>query len=901
MIATRSLLVALLALPAAPVGAEPEAFLLQGTVTASGSGQAVAGATVSVPELGLEATTDAQGQFSLSLPADQAGRSLSVRVRAAGLAHVTRPLALETGSSARLDFELQPAFSEVVVVGSRASGAEAEKAVPVDILTAEQIAATGLTETAQVLQALAPSVNFPRPTITDGTDTVRPATLRGLGPDQVLVLVNGKRRHQSALVHVNNSIGRGSTGVDLNAIPVAAIERIEVLRDGAAAQYGSDAIAGVINIVLKSGRAPLTVTSQGGLQWGSFAANSCRKDGLACETGGALDFTDGERFDLSASGGWPVGRGALALAGEFRYHDRTNRASPDPRDQIENGDAGDNPVAQPNHRWGDPDTRELLLVGDLQLPLGGSGQTSFYAFGSVARREANSAGFYRRGLDPRNWPEIYPLGFLPELRPTVLDTSLVAGLRGPLGRWAWDASLDYGHNRFAFEVGNSLNTSLGPRQPPNKTVFDAGQLVLDQLVVNLDASRPVGLGLARPAHLALGAELRLEHYAIDPGEPDSWRDGGSPDVTGGRAAVGSQVFPGFRPANAASEWRQSVASYADLEGDLAGWLRLGLAGRFEHYSDFGSTLDGKASLRLSPARRVVLRGAVSTGFRAPSLGQSFFSSTATNFLNVRPGGLQPFESLTLPVASPAAQVLGATPLEPEQSLHFSGGLVLSPADSLDLAVDLYRIDIDDRVVLTGNFTGPQITLLLGPFGANSARFFTNAIDTRTTGVDVTAAWRVPAPALGSLRLLAGYNHNLTRIVGERPTPAPLAGLEQVLFDRIERRRVECGQPRDSARGSAEWRGARWGADLRLSHYGSVCSFTANEADDQEYGAQWLTDLELSYRASGATLGLGVQNVFNVLPDRNETQNSFFGIQTFPSHSPFGMNGRFAYVKASLTF
>ena len=903
MVVARSLIGAVLgALATAAAAAGPaEPLVIAGTVTARGTGRAVAGARVTLRELGLLATTDADGRYSLGLPADQAGQTLVLQAQAPGFTPVTRALAL-AGGAPQADFELPPGFAEQPVVGSRAPGAAGGGTAPLDVFTAEQIAATGLRETAQVLQALAPSFNFPRPTVTDGTDTVRPLTLRGLGPDQVLVLVNGKRRHQGALVHVNGSIGRGSTGVDLNAIPLAAIERIEVLRDGAAAQYGSDAIAGVVNVVLKSGPAPLQVAAQGGLQWGSFTANDCRKDGRACSPGATLDFADGELFDLSFSGGWAVERGSLALGGEYRYHDRTNRASLDPRDQIVPGDGGDNPVPQPNHRWGDPDTRDLLAFGDFRLPLGAAGRTSLYAFGGASRRESNSAGYYRRSLDVRNWTEIYPLGFLPELHPVVVDGSLVAGARGPLGGWGWDASLDYGHNGFDFTVAHSLNTSLGPRQPPNKTSFDAGRLGFDQVALNLDLDRPLALGLPAPAHLAVGAELRVEHYVIQPGEPDSWRDGGVPDADGGRAAVGAQVFPGFRPQDAVNVWRHSLASHADLEGDLAGWLRLGLAARLEDYSDGGgSVLDGKASLRLTPARQVALRATASTGFRAPSLAQSWFSSTATNFLNAPPNGLQPFESLTLPVGSPAARALGARPLEPEQSRQLSAGLVLTPAPDLDLAADFYRIEVDDRIVLTGNFTGPKIAALLAPFGANSARFFTNAVDTRTSGVDVTAAWRAPAGRLGRLVLRASYGHNHTTIVGERPTPPPLAGYEQVLFDRVERRRLECGQPRDGARASGEWRRAAWGLDLRLARYGSVCSFTANAADDQEYGAHWLADLELTYRIAGATLGLGVQNLADAMPDRNLPQNSFFGIQTFPGHSPFGMNGRFVYVKAAMTF
>ncbi len=268
-----------------------------------------------------------------------------------------------------VDVALAVRFTEEVTVGSRVAGAAAEKAVPVDIITREQIASSGYTETAQVIVSLAPSLNFPRPTITDGTDTVRPATLRGLGPDQVLVLVNGKRRHQSALVHLNGSIGRGSTGVDLNAIPVSAIDRIEVLRDGAAAQYGSDAIAGVINVVLKGGVARPNVTSTFGVSTGSFPGNRCAPNGLSCTTGDDIDFTDGELADIGGSWGIAAGRGSVTIAAEYRHHNRTNRASFDPRDQIVAGDAGNNPVLQPNHRWGDPDARDTMVFVNASVPL----------------------------------------------------------------------------------------------------------------------------------------------------------------------------------------------------------------------------------------------------------------------------------------------------------------------------------------------------------------------------------------------------------------------------------------------------------------------------------------------------------------------------------------------------
>jgi iron complex outermembrane receptor protein len=891
----------LLVLAVARLAVAQDVVTISGTVTTRADGVPVSGAMVSIVGTDVTATTDAGGKYTIKAPrsALRADR-VQIKVEAPGLPPKVTEVSV-SGPTLTADVALSLAFTEQVTVGSRTVGAEAQKAVPVDVITQDQIASTGYTETAQVIQSLAPSFNFPRPSITDGTDTVRPATLRGLGPDQVLVLINGKRRHQSALVHLNGSIGRGSTGVDLNAIPVSAIERIEVLRDGAAAQYGSDAIAGVINIVLKGGVSRPGVTSRFGLSKGSFAGNSCAPSGLSCVEGNDIDFSDGGLFDAGGSWGLAAGKGSVTVAAEYRHHNRTNRASFDPRDQIVAGDAGNNAVAEPNHRWGDPDTRDVMTFLNASVPLNGAETRFFYGFGGYSRRVANSAGFYRRSLDARNWPQIYPLGFLPVIKPTVVDASGTGGIRGIYDKWIYDASAQYGHNRFEFTIGDTLNVSLGPGVPPNKTEFDAGTLELNQLIGNIDVSRPFTVdSLAGPVNVAFGGEYRRETYQIQAGEPDSYGDGGIANQFGARAAIGAQVFPGFRPSNQVDASRHSVAGYVDVEGDVVTWLRLGLAGRAEHYSDFGGTLDGKLTARVQPDPRFVVRGSVSTGFRAPSLGQSFFSSTATNFVNLGQG-LVPVESLTLPVDSAPAQVLGAAPLKPETSIHASGGVVITPVQGLDVTVDFYHIAIDDRIVLSGNFTAPAIAILLAPFGANSARFFTNAIDTRTNGVDVTASYHIAMDDAGDVRLRAGYNNTRSKIVGTVATPPQLAGFESVLFDRIERRRIECGQPEDSFRLGGDWHRSRLGVNLNLARYGEFCSFTLNPADDQDYAPKWLTDVEVSYRMSRYTVAAGAQNLFDVFPDRNTTVNSFNGIQTFPSQSPFGMNGRTLYARISWMF
>jgi iron complex outermembrane recepter protein len=862
---------------AIPVSAQDSATVV-GQITTAPDGQPLPGATVSIPSLGLSIITDQDGRYSLPIPADRnKNQTVELRVSFTGLPTKTVQVTLAPGTLMR-DVEVGLGFFEEITVGSRTAGVAAEKSVPVDVLTVEQIASAGAVETNQIIQALTPSFNFPRPTITDGTDSVRPATLRGLGPDQVLVLINGKRRHPSALVHVNGSIGRGSTGVDLNAIPASAIQRIEVLRDGAAAQYGSDAIAGVINIVLKSGKSPLNLSFKGGM----------------------TSHSDGELIDASAGYGWSLGGGgSLVATVEYRDRGETNRAGPDPRDQIVTGDAGRNNVIQPNFHWGDAEVRDVMTFLNAEIPLVEGGSRSLYAFGSLSRRNGTHGGFFRRAIQDTNWPSIYPEGFLPLIEPDIVDASGTVGVRGVGHGWFWDASGQYGYNSFDFNVTDSLNVSLGPSIPPNQTEFYSGSLILGQFLANIDFSRQVGVGLAGPLTVAVGSEYRRENYEIIAGEPNSYADAGSPNRFGGRAVPGAQVFPGFRPSNEVDTGRHSIAAYADLEADVHDRVRLGLAGRVEHYSDFGGTADGKVTARLQLHERVVARGAVSTGFRAPALAQSYFSAISTNFLAVG-GQLVPFEVGTFPVGSPQARVLGAEDLKPEESVHASGGVVLNPTDALEVTADLYRVDIDDRIVISGNFTGGRISELLLPLGATGARFFTNAIDTKTVGLDLNVNYRIPLDRAGDLHLTAAYNTTDNDILRVAATPAPLAGLEQVLFDRIERRRVECGQPRNNYRFGGAWNRRGLSGNVRAARYGQYC-IVDRAVVDQNYEPEWLFDAEVSYRLDRAVLGFGVQNLFDVFPDENLPDNANLGIFPYPSHAPFGMNGRFLYGRISYTF
>ncbi len=881
---------------------------IMGKVTTA-TGEGIPNAQVVITGTTMGTSANANGEYVIrNVPAG----TYVVRTQVIGYQTKTATVRVRADEEVALDFSLEEGVIELsglVTIGSRAVHAAADQlAVPVDVFSIAEIRQSGASETNQIIQNLAPSFNFPRPSIADGTDSVRPATLRGLGPDQVLVLINGKRRHTSSLVHVNGTVGRGSTGVDLNAIPASAIERVEVLRDGAAAQYGSDAIAGVIGLSLRSGVSPLTISAKAG-------ATTHDSKTLESDSSFDLGFGDGELLDLGANYGFAVGKGSVFVATEYRDRNPTNRAGGDPRDQIVAGDANNNSVPQPNHHWGDSKSRDWMGFINANFPLSESGSNKLYAFGGYSHRFGSHAGFYRRGLQAQNWPQIYPLGFLPIIEPDINDYSGTAGLQGVAKGWIYDVSAQLGHNKFDFNIVNSLNTSLGPSLTtttspapfPNQTEFYSGGFRLTQYLANADFTKQFDVGLRSPLNFAFGAEFRRENYEIIAGEEASYIDGKVPNRSGGLAAAGAQVFPGFKPENEVDASRNSFAFYADVEASLIHNVLVGMAGRFENYDDFGSTLDGKLALRWQPAEPLVFRGAASTGFRAPSLGQIYFNATSTNFLtNPATGLVEPFEIGTFRVESTVAQTLGASPLQPEESVHFSGGVAVDPLPNLNLTVDYYRININDRIVFSENFTGGAFTTLLAPFGVNGARFFTNAIDTRTQGADFTANFRLNVGEANTLKFSAGFNVTDTKITGKVPNPKQLTGFEAILFGDLEKIRLEEAQPKNNLKFTANYSTSRFNALLRLNYYGEYESIERGYVKgrtEQTFGAEDVWDVELGYNFGNLNITAGAQNVLDNFPDSNlfistTLDRSNLGIFPYPGASPFGMNGRFLYLKTT---
>ena len=759
----------------------------------------------------------------------------------------------------------------VIVTGTRVSDRTvAESQSPIDIITPEALTATGTTELATALARALPSLNFPRPAVTDGTSAIRPAQLRGLSPDQVLILVNGKRRHSSALLNVNGSIGRGSSAVDLNAIPVAAIARVEVLRDGASAQYGSDAIAGVVNLVLK-----------GSEKGGSLSVDL-----------GQYSAGDGKQYQLSGDTGlgFAGDRGFVHVAGQLTQQKETNRAGAyAPFNGIPAPNTGNNgDVGEVSFIYGDPivDAASVSVNSGFEF----SDNISGYASAIASNRDITSFAFYRASGNANNILSIYPDGFVPEINMLSKDRSLVAGVKGGSDAgWNWDLSYNYGYNRIDFWTQNSLNRSLGATSP---TRFYDGALEYTQNLVNADVTKTVDLGLAYPATLSFGAEYRSEKWNQSPGELASYVNGSQ----GG--ASGAQGFGGFTPNNAGQHDRDSYAAYVGLEADITDKFSAGVAARYEDYSDFGSETSGKLSARYAFTDKVALRGTVASGFRAPSLAQQHYQAVTTNFTS----GVA-YESGTFPAGSAAAQALGAEPLLAETSLSYSVGVVLQPIDRLYLTIDAYQIDIDDRIVLSSNLAAtPAMTELLASLGitnVTSARYFTNAIDTRSRGVDVVASYRIPLDS-GNFNLTAGFNWNDTEITAIAPNPPALDALggNLVRIGRDEQGRIEEGYPDTKTTLNAVWNLEQWDFNLGATRYGDFTTRNAsnpvNPGLDQTYSAMWVLDASTSFKSGNWTLTLGADNILDEYPDKTIAANANNGHLAYSSQSPSGFNGSYVY-------
>ncbi|QNK01160.1 TonB-dependent receptor plug domain-containing protein [Dyella telluris] len=765
----------------------------------------------------------------------------------------------------------------VIVTGTRADNrTESSSLTPIDVVSAQTLKQTGTTELTTALARIIPSLTFPRPAAADTADSQRPVQLRGLSPDQVLVLVDGKRWHPGAILLTNGVLGRGSQAVDLNTIPIGAIDHIEVLRDGASAQYGSDAIAGVINIVLKKGGT----------------------GGEVDVTGGQYSAGDGRQWQGSASFGIPISddKGWIRFTLQDGNQDYTNRSEPNRT----------RPWEGTTQRFGDPAVKDHNLFMNSQFDIAPNVQ--LYAFGHYSDRDTTSPAFFRNLANSNSVPSIYPNGYLPLEHAESTDRSLVVGIRGKTeGGWRWDVSGNYGGNRVSYATENSVNRAYLHDFGYSPTEFHDGILNSSQQSFDVDIAKEFSTSwLPNPVTLAFGAEYLRQTYQIDAGDLTSWYTGKS-GVSGG-----AQGFGGYQPTDAGSYSRHDVAEYISLESNLTDRFSASAAVRHEDYTDFGSTTSGALAGRFDFTDRFALRGSASTGFRAPSLAQQHYSYTSSlyygagNSLHL-PAGI--YNTGLVPVNSEVGTLLGAEPLEPEKSRNFTFGMVWNPLDALNVSLDIYQITIDNRITLSSNLatTSPTVQAYLAANGVTNTNYsgiayFTNAVNTRTRGLDLVTSYLSDFGDAGSLQSTLSYNYNKNKVTDIKANPAILDQLG-VNLKRIDRRDqyglLADTTPRSKLILNELYNLGHWsfnGTATRYDHFVSYNSTTA--ALDQTFGAKWIFDLAVNYNLERWTFTLGGDNIFNTYPDRVIPANDNNGTLPYSVFSPFGFNGAYVYGKVA---
>lgn len=780
------------------------------------------------------------------------------------------------------------ALEQVVVTGTRTTNRTVgESLSPIQVISSKELEAQGYGDIGSALTALLPSVEFPR--ANQGAASIqRPLILRGLSPNQVVVLVDGVRYHTSATVNLNADVARGSAPVDINSLPLAAIDHIEVLTDGASAQYGSDAIAGVVNIVLKHG---------------------AKANGNAVTVDyGQTNAGDGIRRGVSLSYGHDTGSadlpGWLRVALSYQNLDGTNRAGLGTQTPASAAAAG----GYAYQYRGDSPEENIQGVLSFQNKL--SADVSVYGNLLASHRKDVTYGFYRVAGESRNIAAIYPNGYLPEQVPTSRDVQATLGLKGTLGEgWRWKAYVNHGENKVDLRAENTLNVAYYKTYGTTPTSFYLGSYTSSDTQANLELGKEFAVAwLPSPVSLTYGLEARREGYRIGSGQAESYYGDsiGSPS--------GSQVRTGTPPDQAGSWSRSSVNTYLDAETALTEKLTAGLAARYEHYGNgVGATRSGKASLRYQAAPKLALRGTLSNGFRAPSLAQEHYQSINTNI-----NGQTLQQSGTYAVESAAARALGATPLKPEKSINLSVGLVWQPASNVDVTLDGYRIKITDQILYTDRISMPAGSALANYFNSQvpgqqvtAAQFFTNAASTRTTGVDLVGNYRTDLRDLGRLTLSAGANYNRTDILSINSNSALIQRYAPtaLLFGPGSQALLTDATPTTKLALTANWSRGPFDVTVNETRYGSVVRYPssypyANGVSPQKYDARWVTNVAVNYKVKAWTFTVGADNLFNQYPTRVASTNDLYLKDQIPYDtglSPIGSNGGYYYLKAKYTF
>lgn len=773
------------------------------------------------------------------------------------------------------------ALETVTVFGSRVKDRSVfDSAAPIDVFTPAQVKQSlSSGDLGQALQALSPSVNMPRASSSGTSDSVRAIQLRGLAPDEVLVLVNGKRRHTNAVMDIEG-LFPGTVAVDLNAIPEEAIDHIEILRDGAGAMYGSDAIAGVVNIVLKSG--------EGGSADGWLGENHTH----FAPTDGTI--TDGQNRTISADYGMPIfGDGSIHFGADYRDTSATNRAGPTSSSASYNSTPAD--VALNNKilfQSGDPDTINKSVFYNASVPLAGGPE--LYSFMTFNWRDTRGAAFFRYPGDPTNVLSIYPNGFRPISTGVNEDLGLVAGAKGTLAGWKWDLSGREGYNTFNYGLTNSLNASLGPTSP---TSFHVANYTYEERALNLDVSRELPVaGLSSPLDLSAGAEYMHEAYHTSPGDPYSYAAGPYriDEAYDEIIPPGSQGDNGLAPQDAVHLTRHVSSVYVDVDNEIASRLLLGIAGRYSDYSDYGSSTTGKFSARFKFTDDFLFRGTVSNSFRAPALAQTGIRISTLNF-NDTGTGLQ--NSVFLPPTDPLAAANGGQALKPEKSVNYTAGLAWRGPANTTATLDLYQIRIENRITPTGQIgvdspAAPDIAAI---------QFLTNGLDTTTRGMDFVVS-HTQVIAGGDLKLSSAFNRNYLRQDSLSGALATSSNVNEVVLIPLE-----FGSPSTKWILTADWSNQTFGASVQPIRYGSMYAFSYDEslptlygANVQKYSPAWTVNAEAHYNVTRqVTASVGGTDLFNRYPDQTTPGGSYYGAFPYNYANPVGINGAYYYLHVSV--
>lgn len=753
----------------------------------------------------------------------------------------------------------------IIVTGTRdARRTKYDAMAPIDVLSSDAIDASTSGDLNNALAQTLPSFNVQRLPAADGLAFVRPATLRGLSPDQTLVLVNGKRYHRSALLGT-----RGAQSADLASIPNLAIKRIEVLRDGAAAQYGSDAIAGVINIILDD---------QPGME--GYAQFSQYYEG------------DGDAYQGGVQGGAALGdRGAIVFTGEYARSAATSRTRQRPDAIKFQQNHPDLVVPNPVQRWGQPKLNSVKGAVNAHYELADA--ATLYAFGTINsgsgitdfnwRNPDETSSVYNAtpAFPGFSFRDLYPVGFSPRFGTEFADIQANAGLRGDLSdAFSYDLSASFGRSRIDYTLDESLNASMGPASP---TSFYLGRLKQREVNINADFVYRLPVGLEDPINIAFGAERRRETYSIAAGDAASYAVGAGAEYG---LAPNSNGFPGFSPVNAGSWGQTSYAGYVDVEAKIAPALTLGAAGRYEDFSSFGDTFNYKLSARYELASGFAVRGTYSTGFRAPTPGQVNALSTSQGLDTTT---MQVFNSGRLSPNDPIAIALGAKALTPEKSDSITGGVTFR-SGGFTGSVDLYQIKLEDRFSQSAAAAVP--TGMPNPLHFTRVSYFTNDFNTRTRGVDVVLAYALPIGP-GQMDASIAYNYNKTKVTGGNSSIAANESQRILFEDRL---------PKHNATASLGYKMDGFGLQARARYYGSWTDVSGNATGDiyQSFGSMMLFDLSANVQINEHfNIRAGAENIFNSYPD--EATNQAIRGLIYSRNAPYDTDGGKYYVRLGINF